>query len=42
MLILNSPHNPTGMVLNQEELEGVAALAQGYNLIVIADESYEL
>lgn len=41
MLILNSPHNPTGMVLNEVELEGVAGLAQGYDLIVMADESYE-
>jgi N-succinyldiaminopimelate aminotransferase len=41
LLILNSPHNPTGTVLNQAELAGVALLAAQHDLIVITDEVYE-
>jgi len=41
LLILNSPHNPTGTVLNQDELAGVAQLATRHDLIVITDEVYE-
>lgn len=41
MLILNTPHNPTGKVFSREELEGLAALAQEYDLIVLSDEVYD-
>lgn len=41
VLLLNSPHNPTGIVLTQEELEGIAAIAIEHDLIVISDEAYE-
>jgi N-succinyldiaminopimelate aminotransferase len=41
MLILNSPHNPTGMVLTRDELAGVAAVAMAHDLIVLTDEVYE-
>jgi N-succinyldiaminopimelate aminotransferase len=41
MILLNSPHNPTGMVFNREELETVAQIARDNNLIVISDEVYE-
>lgn len=40
-IILNTPHNPTGMVLNREELEAVANVAREHELIVISDEAYE-
>ncbi|MDQ3156336.1 MAG: pyridoxal phosphate-dependent aminotransferase [Actinomycetota bacterium] len=40
-ILLNSPHNPTGMVLNAEELEAIAALAIDHDLAVISDEVYE-
>jgi N-succinyldiaminopimelate aminotransferase len=40
-LILNSPHNPTGMVLHRDELKTLAALAAEHDLLVIADEVYE-
>jgi|TARA_B100000686_G_scaffold61881_2_gene66449 aspartate/methionine/tyrosine aminotransferase len=40
-LILNSPHNPTGMVFGAAELEIIAEIALAYDLIVIADEIYE-
>src|ERR1700712_607545 len=41
LLILNSPHNPTGTVLNRAELAGVAEIAVRHDLIVITDEVYE-
>ena len=41
VLLLNSPHNPTGMVLNEGELRRLAGLAVAHDLIVITDEVYE-
>ena len=41
MLILNSPHNPTGTVLTRAELAGIARLAVEHDLIVVTDEVYE-
>jgi N-succinyldiaminopimelate aminotransferase len=40
-LIVNSPHNPTGTVLRDEELSAVARIAVENNLLVITDEVYE-
>ena len=40
-LILNSPHNPTGMVAGDAELAGIARLAVEHDLLVISDEVYE-
>ncbi|MGV0838081.1 pyridoxal phosphate-dependent aminotransferase [Mycolicibacterium thermoresistibile] len=40
-LIVNSPHNPTGMVLSDAELAGIAELAVAADLLVITDEVYE-
>lgn len=41
VLILNSPHNPTGRVFDAEELAIVARLCQEFDTTVIADEVYE-
>lgn len=41
LILLNTPHNPTGAVLTREELEGVAALARERDLLVVTDEVYE-
>lgn len=41
MIIINSPHNPTGMVLSRNELEQVAQIAISRNLLVLSDEAYE-
>ncbi len=41
MLIVNSPHNPTGTVLDRDELAAVAELACAHDLIVLTDEVYE-
>jgi N-succinyldiaminopimelate aminotransferase len=40
-LIVNSPHNPTGMVASDDELKALAQLAVDADLLVIADEVYE-
>jgi len=41
LILLNSPHNPTGSVFTRAELTAIAALACEYDLLVIADEVYE-
>ena len=41
IVLLNSPHNPTGRVLSREELEGVAAVCREHDLLAITDEVYE-
>lgn len=40
-IIINTPSNPTGCVLSQEILQGIADIAKQYNLVVIADEVYK-
>ena len=40
-ILLNSPHNPTGIVYDKKELEEIAELAKKHNLIIISDEIYE-
>lgn len=42
ILIINSPHNPTGKVFEKWELEKIASVVKRFpNLIVVADEVYE-
>lgn len=41
LILLNSPHNPTGTVFNRTELELIADLAIEHDLIVVTDEVYE-
>jgi N-succinyldiaminopimelate aminotransferase len=41
LLLLNSPHNPTGTVLNRSELQSIAELAVERDLVVVTDEVYE-
>lgn len=41
MILVNSPHNPTGMVFSHLELREVADLAIVNDLIVLSDEAYE-
>lgn len=40
-IVLVSPHNPTGSMLNRESLEGIAEIAKKNDLLVISDEIYE-
>ncbi len=41
MIVVISPHNPTGSVFEINELIGIAELAKRHNLIVLSDEIYE-
>ncbi|RLN64388.1 hypothetical protein BBP00_00003509 [Phytophthora kernoviae] len=42
MLVLNSPHNPTGKVFSREELQQIACVLERHpDVIVLADEVYE-
>ncbi|MEV5670020.1 pyridoxal phosphate-dependent aminotransferase [Streptomyces sp. NPDC052503] len=41
LILLNTPHNPTGTVLTRDELAAVAALACERDLLVVTDEVYE-
>jgi aspartate/methionine/tyrosine aminotransferase len=40
LLILNTPHNPTGRVFNTDEMDTIAKLCVEKNIIVISDEVY--
>jgi N-succinyldiaminopimelate aminotransferase len=41
LLLLNSPHNPTGKVFTGDELEVIAAVCREHDLIAVTDEVYE-
>ena len=40
LLVLNSPHNPTGAVLKPETVEAIAALARKHDFQILSDEIY--
>ena len=41
MLILNYPHNPTGVTLKEEDIVYIKALSEKYNFFILSDEVYE-
>ncbi|MGH3356038.1 MAG: pyridoxal phosphate-dependent aminotransferase [Nocardioidaceae bacterium] len=41
LLLVNSPHNPTGSVLDDHELAAIADVAVEHDLVVVTDEVYE-
>lgn len=41
MIIINTPHNPSGTVLNENDLKQLEQLVKGKNIIVVSDEVYE-
>ncbi len=41
MIIINSPHNPTGSVLSSEDLLQLEKLVKNTNIIILSDEVYE-
>ena len=41
MIIVNSPHNPTGSLLSTVDREKLAKLISGTNIVVLSDEVYE-
>jgi len=40
LVVINSPHNPTGGVLTRSDLERIAELAERFDFLVLADEIY--
>ncbi len=41
LILVNTPHNPTGKVFSRDELELIAALCREYGVVAIADEVYD-
>jgi N-succinyldiaminopimelate aminotransferase len=41
LILLNTPHNPTGSVFTRDELAAIARLAVSRDLLVVSDEVYE-
>jgi aspartate/methionine/tyrosine aminotransferase len=41
VLLLNTPHNPTGKVFSRQDLEFIADLAREHDLVVLSDEVYD-
>lgn len=40
VILINSPHNPTGAALRRDEVEAIAAMAQQHDLWLVSDEVY--
>jgi methionine aminotransferase len=41
MILINSPHNPTGAVLSASDLDALAAIVRDTDVVVLSDEVYE-
>lgn len=41
MIIINSPHNPTGSMMNADDMKRLEKLTKNTNIIIISDEVYE-
>lgn len=41
VVLVNTPHNPTGRVFTRDELEGVARVCHEHGLVAVSDEVYE-
>ena len=41
MLMLNSPSNPTGVVMSEAEVQPAVAIARKHDLLIMSDEIYE-
>ncbi|MFI5149464.1 MAG: methionine aminotransferase [Bacteroidia bacterium] len=41
MIILNTPHNPTGSVLTADDMQKLEKLTKGTNIVILSDEVYE-
>ncbi|MFK7882878.1 MAG: aminotransferase class I/II-fold pyridoxal phosphate-dependent enzyme [Phycisphaerales bacterium] len=41
LVLVNTPHNPTGTVLSRAELQTIAALCQQHDVLALSDEVYE-
>lgn len=41
LIVINSPHNPTGGVLEKDDIRAIADVAREHNIIVLSDEIYD-
>jgi methionine aminotransferase len=41
LIIINSPHNPTGTILRRADLDALAAIVAGTDILILSDEVYE-
>ena len=41
MIMINSPHNPTGAVLSEKDMQELTAIVEGTQIIILSDEVYE-
>jgi len=41
MIVVNTPHNPTGTILRQADLDALADIVAGTNILILSDEVYE-
>lgn len=41
MIIINTPHNPTGMVMSDDDMKNLERMIQGTRILVLSDEVYE-
>jgi methionine transaminase len=41
MLIINTPHNPTGAILDKRDIDRLIAVTRNTNIVVLSDEVYE-
>jgi len=41
LIVINSPHNPTGSILRRADLEQLAAIVEGTDILLLSDEVYE-
>lgn len=41
LLIINSPHNPTGSILTEADITELTAIVAGTNIVIVSDEVYE-
>lgn len=41
MIIINSPHNPSGNVLNQQDIDALISLTENTDIVILSDEVYE-
>jgi methionine aminotransferase len=41
MILLNTPHNPTGSILSEEDIQQLREIVRGTNILIMSDEVYE-
>ncbi|MFC1992579.1 pyridoxal phosphate-dependent aminotransferase [Chloroflexota bacterium] len=41
LIIINSPHNPTGSILEEDDIRAISGLAQKHDIFVLSDEIYD-